>query len=83
MLAKARAGRDRTDQDAARESAAGRVRFARAARRFLADRRGTTAIEYGMIGFLIFAVAAGGIKVFGTKVNTVYNTIGTTINAAQ
>lgn len=44
---------------------------------------GTTAIEYGMIGFLIFAVAAGAIKVYGTRVNNVYNTIGTTISQAQ
>lgn len=47
------------------------------------DARGTTAIEYGMIAFLVFAVAAGGIRLYGSKLNTVYANIGTTISQAQ
>lgn len=48
----------------------------RAARRFLRDARGGTAMEYAMIGALIFAVAAGTIRLYGSKVNDVYARIG-------
>lgn len=48
---------------------------------FARDRRGSTAMEYAMIGALIFAVAAGTIKLYGSKMNDVYARIGTT--AAQ
>ncbi|MEA1831638.1 Flp family type IVb pilin [Methylobacterium durans] len=45
------------------------------------DRRGATAIEYAMIGGLIFAVSAGAIRLYGAKLNTVYDKIGTTIGS--
>ncbi|WP_132249794.1 Flp family type IVb pilin [Methylobacterium segetis] len=45
------------------------------------DRRGATAIEYAMIGALIFAVAAGAIRLYGSKLNGVYDRIGTTIGS--
>ncbi|GJE60944.1 hypothetical protein MPOCJGCO_3063 [Methylobacterium trifolii] len=44
--------------------------------RFLRDARGGTAMEYAMIGALIFAVAAGSIRLYGSKVNDVYARIG-------
>lgn len=50
-------------------------------RAFAHDRRGSTAMEYAMIGALIFAVAAGTIKLYGLKMNDVYARIGAT--AAQ
>jgi pilus assembly protein Flp/PilA len=50
-------------------------------RAFARDRRGSTAMEYAMIGALIFAVAAGTIKLYGSKMNDVYGRIGST--AAQ
>ncbi|WP_283214999.1 hypothetical protein [Methylobacterium trifolii] len=33
-------------------------------------------MEYAMIGALIFAVAAGSIRLYGSKVNDVYARIG-------
>lgn len=47
--------------------------------RFLRDARGATAIEYAMIGALVFAVAAGSIKLYGSKVDNVYARLGNTI----
>ncbi|WP_449410471.1 Flp family type IVb pilin [Methylobacterium komagatae] len=47
--------------------------------RFLGDTRGATAIEYAMIGGLIFAVIAGTLKLYGAKLDGVYDRIGTTI----
>ncbi|GJD56229.1 Flp family type IVb pilin [Methylobacterium dankookense] len=47
-----------------------------ALRRFLGDARGSTAMEYAMIGALIFAVAAGTIRLYGSKMNDVYARIG-------
>ena len=44
--------------------------------RFLRDARGGTAMEYAMIGALIFAVAAGTIRLYGSKMNDVYARIG-------
>ncbi|WP_336485651.1 Flp family type IVb pilin [Methylobacterium nigriterrae] len=51
------------------------------ARRLRADARGVTAIEYAMIAGLIFAVLAGSLRLYGTKMNTVYDRIGTEISA--
>ncbi|MDP4026733.1 hypothetical protein Q8W71_29430 [Methylobacterium sp. NEAU 140] len=48
----------------------------RLGRRFARDARGGTAVEYAMIGALIFAVAAGSIRLYGTKVNGVYGQLG-------
>ncbi|MCJ2011186.1 Flp family type IVb pilin [Methylobacterium sp. J-076] len=44
--------------------------------RFLRDTGGATAIEYAMIGGLIFAVIAGSLKLYGSKVDGVYGQIG-------
>jgi pilus assembly protein Flp/PilA len=46
------------------------------ARRFAGDAHGATAIEYAMIGGLIFAVAAGSIRLYGTRASSVYGQIG-------
>lgn len=73
----ARAGQHEERGIATRDGARGLLRA------FRRDARGATAIEYGMIGFLVFAVAAGAIKLYGTQLNNVYNTIGTTISQAQ
>ena len=52
-------------------------------RRFLRDASGATAIEYGMIGGLIFAVIAGSLKLYGAKLDSVYLQIGSTIGQAN
>ncbi|GJE40727.1 Flp family type IVb pilin [Methylobacterium persicinum] len=64
--------------DAARPSP--RLSFARAAfRRFKDDAGGATALEYAMIGGLIFAVIAGSLKLYGSKLDGVYGQIGSTM----
>ena len=52
-------------------------------RRFLCDASGATAVEYGMIGGLIFAVIAGTLKLYGSKLDSVYLQIGSTIAQAN
>ncbi len=51
--------------------------------RFLSDASGATAVEYGMIGGLIFAVIAGSLKLYGAKLDSVYVQIGSTIAQAN
>ncbi|GJD88818.1 MULTISPECIES: Flp family type IVb pilin [Methylobacterium] len=58
-------------------------RTTRAVSAFARDQRGSTAMEYAMIGALIFAVAAGTIKLYGSKMNDVYVRIGTTAAQVQ
>ncbi len=52
------------------------ARTGSAASRFLADERGATAIEYAMIGGLIFAVIAGSLRLYGSRLSNVYGQIG-------
>ncbi|HLI67365.1 MAG TPA: Flp family type IVb pilin [Caulobacteraceae bacterium] len=54
-----------------------------ALRRFCADRRGATAIEYGLIVSLIFLVILASVTAFGTKSTNMYNTISTAISSAM
>ncbi|MEL6062546.1 MULTISPECIES: Flp family type IVb pilin [unclassified Methylobacterium] len=51
---------------------AGTARFAR-------DARGSTAIEYALIGSLIFLVAAGSIRIYVSRMGGVYNQISTAV----
>lgn len=44
-------------------------------RRFAADTRGVTAIEYGLISALVFLAVVGAIQTFATKTTNMYNTI--------
>jgi len=49
----------------------------------LQDRRGTTAIEYGLIVSLIFLVICGSMSVFGNETTGIINRAATAINAAM
>lgn len=69
------------ERTGARERGGAEPGWVHAVSAFACDRRGSTAMEYAMIGALIFAVAAGTIKLYGSKMNDVYARIGTT--AAQ
>lgn len=53
-----------------------------AARRFAADRRGATAIEYGLIVSLVFLAIAGSVKAFTSTTNEKYDAISSTIDDA-
>ena len=52
----------------------------RLVRRFLADRSGATAIEYGMIAALIAVVIITAIKGIGTKLNSKFSAISGNLN---
>jgi pilus assembly protein Flp/PilA len=51
-------------------------------RRLCGDRKGVTAIEYGLIAALIAVVCIAGLTAVGTSLNTQYNTISTSVAAA-
>jgi len=45
-----------------------------------ADRKGVTALEYGLLAGLIAVVIIGGATVLGTNVNALFGNIATTMN---
>ncbi|GJE51319.1 hypothetical protein GOFOIKOB_4375 [Methylobacterium tardum] len=47
--------------------------------RFKRDARGSTALEYALIGFLVFVVAVGSIRFYVSRLNTVYDRINTAV----
>ena len=47
--------------------------------RFTQDRRGATAIEYGLIAALISVVIIGTLAVTGTQLNDTFNFVATTL----
>jgi len=47
------------------------------------DRKGATAIEYGLIAGLIAVVIVGAITTVGTDLNTLFGTIGSKVNSAN
>ncbi|WP_246688087.1 Flp family type IVb pilin [Methylobacterium sp. WL120] len=49
-------------------------------RRFAADVRGATSIEYALIAGFVFLVAVGSIRLYASRVGQVYATIGNTIS---
>jgi pilus assembly protein Flp/PilA len=50
-------------------------------KQFLADRRGPTAIEYGLIAALIAVVTIAGLTTLGTTLNARYNSIATNVGS--
>ena len=46
------------------------------------DRRGVTAVEYGMIAALIAAVIVGAVTTLGGYLNTAFTSIGTAVKPA-
>jgi pilus assembly protein Flp/PilA len=47
--------------------------------RMLHDKRGATAIEYGLIAALVAVVAIGAISNVGTKLSTTFTTVSSKI----
>ena len=45
----------------------------------MSDKRAVTALEYGMIAALIAAVIVGAVTTIGTKMNTTFTNIGTSL----
>jgi pilus assembly protein Flp/PilA len=46
---------------------------------FIGDRRGATAIEYGLIAALIALVIITGVKTVGTKMSSTFTTLSTSL----
>jgi len=47
--------------------------------RFVRDKSGATAIEYGLIAALIAVVIIGAVSTVGTKLSTTFNTVSTKV----
>lgn len=47
--------------------------------RFSRDRRGATALEYGLICALVFLVALSAMSTFGTNATAMFNRVGAAI----
>jgi len=47
--------------------------------RFIRDESGATAIEYGLIAALISVVIIGTVTLIGTRLNTKFSTIASTL----
>ena len=56
--------------------------FARCARLFSGDRKGVTALEYGLIAALIAGVIIGGVTALGSNVNGKFNDLAQNIKTA-
>jgi len=50
-------------------------RFIQATKQFARDEEGVTAIEYGLIAFLIAVVIIAGVELTGTRVLAVFNAV--------
>ncbi len=58
------------------------VKLRTAARKFVRDESGATAIEYGLIAALISVVIIGALSAIGTNLNTAFTNIGTNLAPA-
>ncbi len=50
--------------------------------RFVRDESGATAIEYGLIAALIAVVIITALSAVGTKLQTVFNSVSTSLSAS-
>jgi pilus assembly protein Flp/PilA len=55
------------------------VKLRTAARKFIRDDSGATAIEYGLIAALIAVVIIGALSTIGTNLNAAFTTISTNL----
>jgi len=46
------------------------------------DQSGATAIEYGLIAALVAIAAMGGMSLLGTSLNSIFSSVGTTLQSA-
>jgi pilus assembly protein Flp/PilA len=52
-------------------------------RKLLNDKKGATAIEYGLIAALIAVACIGALSVVGEQLNTTFNSVGTELTNAN
>jgi pilus assembly protein Flp/PilA len=50
-----------------------------AAAKFIRDEEGASLAEYGLLIALIAVVCIGGMTILGTKINSMFNTLSTSI----
>ena len=50
--------------------------------KFLKDESGATAIEYGLIAALVSVAAIGALSAMGTSLDTMFQTVSGSLNAA-
>ncbi|APO76497.1 Flp/Fap pilin component protein [Rhizobium etli 8C-3] len=48
---------------------------------FLADVRGATAVEYGLMAALISAAVVGGLTTFGNSLQNTFNTVSNNLDS--
>jgi pilus assembly protein Flp/PilA len=58
------------------------MRFVATLRALLADTRGATAVEYGLIVALIFLAILAAVRGFGVSVSNMYNKVSTVTDTA-
>ena len=46
------------------------------------DQSGATAIEYGLIAALVAIAAMGGMSLLGSSLNSIFTSVGTTLQTA-
>ncbi|MBT3170094.1 MAG: Flp family type IVb pilin [Rhodospirillaceae bacterium] len=51
--------------------------------KFLKDKSGVTAIEYGLIAALVGVAIIGGVTLLGGGLNTMFTDVNTTLTAAS
>jgi pilus assembly protein Flp/PilA len=56
------------------------MRLFRQGRTLVVDRRGVTALEYGLIAALLALTVVGGAKTFGTNVASLFTNLGTSVS---
>ncbi|WP_267427609.1 hypothetical protein [Methylobacterium sp. GC_Met_2] len=59
--------------------APGKIGWTVGVARFARDARGSTAIEYALIGSLIFLAAAGSMRIYANRMGGVYNQINAAV----
>ena len=47
------------------------------------DQSGATAIEYGLIAALVAIAAMGGMSLLGTSLNSIFTSVGSTLQTAS
>jgi pilus assembly protein Flp/PilA len=47
------------------------------------DQSGATAIEYGLIAALVAIAAMGGMSLLGTSLNSIFSSVGSTLQTAS
>jgi pilus assembly protein Flp/PilA len=51
-------------------------------RKLVGDKKGATAIEYGLIAALVAVAIVGGLQLLGPALNTAFTTIGNDVKTA-